>query len=233
MPRLPARWLTAICASVILYHLSGLQRVTPSSLALVPLAAKSPCNWLATGVPWLTLFDHDTVGPENLASQGYCVEDVGTLKVIATAELCHWLNPAVHVQALAERFKRSAARTIPGDKRLIVFACVDSIGTRKLLWESLRHRVAFFVDGRMSAEVLRVLAVASPAMNADYANTLFEPAEAFHGSCTGRSTIYTASIAAGLMVGQWTRWLRGLPVDADLTLNLLASELSLAIPTSA
>ena len=27
------------------------------------------------------------------------------------------------------------------------------------------------------------------------------------------------------MVGQFARWLRGLPVDADLMLNLLSSEL--------
>jgi hypothetical protein len=186
----------------------------------------------AMGVPWLTLCDHDTVGPENLASQGFCVEDLGTQKVIATAELCRRLNPSVHVQAMAERFKRSAVRTLTDDKRLIVFACVDSISTRRLLWDSLRHQAALFVDGRMSAEVLRVLAVASPATDAAYVTTLFDEAEAFTGSCTGRSTIYTASIAAGLMVGQWTRWLRGLPVDSDLTLNLLASELSLGSAAS-
>jgi molybdopterin-synthase adenylyltransferase len=186
----------------------------------------------AMGVPRLTLCDHDIVGTENLASQAYCVEDLGTQKVIATAGLCRRLNPSVHVHALAERFKRSTARTLAGDNRLIVFACVDSISTRRLLWECLRHSVALFVDGRMSAEVLRVLAVASPATDAGYATTLFDEAQAFTGSCTGRSTIYTASIAAGLMVGQWTRWLRVLPVDADLTLNLLASELSLASTAS-
>jgi len=35
----------------------------------------------------------------------------------------------------------------------------------------------------------------------------------------------TASIAAGLMVHPLTRWLRDLPLDFDLSLNLLASEL--------
>ena len=39
-----------------------------------------------------------------------------------------------------------------------------------------------------------------------------------------RSTIYAASIAAGIMVHQFTRWLRGIPVDFDTTLNLLAGE---------
>ena len=40
-----------------------------------------------------------------------------------------------------------------------------------------------------------------------------------------------AAIAAGLMTGQFARWLRGLPVDCDLSLNLLASELAVAEPT--
>jgi len=48
------------------------------------------------------------------------------------------------------------------------------------------------------------------------------------GSCTTRGVIYTAAIAAGLMMGQFTRWLRGLPTDNDLSLNLLASEMTVA-----
>jgi len=44
--------------------------------------------------------------------------------------------------------------------------------------------------------------------------------------CESGSTIYTASIAAGLMLHQFTRWLRAVPVDADLTFNLLASEIA-------
>ena len=59
-----------------------------------------------------------------------------------------------------------------------------------------------------------------------YASTLFQQHEAQAGSCTSKSTIYTASIAAGLMVCQVMRWLRRLPLDKDLSLNLLATELS-------
>ena len=47
-------------------------------------------------------------------------------------------------------------------------------------------------------------------------------------ACTAKSTIYTANIAAGLMLHQFTRWLRGLPVERDLMLNLLAGELAIA-----
>jgi sulfur carrier protein ThiS adenylyltransferase len=107
----------------------------------------------------------------------------------------------------------------------MAFCCVDSITTRRLIWESLRSRVAFFVDGRMSAEVIRVLAVESPATDGYYATTLFDSGQAYEGACTTRSTIYTASIAAGLMVGQMTKWLRRLPVESDINLNLLSMEL--------
>lgn len=70
------------------------------------------------------------------------------------------------------------------------------------------------------------------ACNADgrsrYARTLFPQAESQRGSCTSRSTIYSAGIAAGLMVHQFTRWLRCIPVDADTMLNLLAGEWSVS-----
>ena len=57
-----------------------------------------------------------------------------------------------------------------------------------------------------------------------YPTTLFAQAEAQRGQCTSRGTIYTASIAAGMMVHQFSRWLRGIPVDRDISLNLLAGE---------
>lgn len=180
----------------------------------------------AVGVPRLTLFDDDTVGVENLASQGYWEEDLNAPKVSSTAALCWRINPQIQVFPKAERFKRSSARGLATQDHMVVFACVDSILVRGLIWESLRQQAALFLDGRMSAEVVRVLAVDSPPTDRYYATTLFDADRAYTGSCTARSTIYTASIAAGLMVGQMTKWLRQLPVDPDQTLNLLAAELT-------
>ena len=45
------------------------------------------------------------------------------------------------------------------------------------------------------------------------------------GACTSQSTIYCAGIAAGLMLHQFSRWLRGIAVSQDISLNLLAAEL--------
>jgi sulfur carrier protein ThiS adenylyltransferase len=181
----------------------------------------------AVGVPLLLLYDPDVVEGVNLAPQGYRPDQLGAAKADATAADCRRLNPQVHVIAHAERFRRTTARRVAvAGSSLLVFACVDRIGTRRLLWEALRDQAALLVDGRMSAEVLRVLAVATPALDGYYATTLFDAGEAYAGACTARSTIYTAPIAAGLMLGQMTKWLRRLPVDADLTLNLLSAELT-------
>jgi len=76
----------------------------------------------------------------------------------------------------------------------------------------------------MLGEVIRVLAVTDRASGNQYASTLFPQADAQPGQCTSRSTIYTAMVAAGLMIHQFSRWLCKLRLDADATLNLLAGE---------
>jgi hypothetical protein len=48
------------------------------------------------------------------------------------------------------------------------------------------------------------------------------------GRCTAKSTLYAASIAAGLMIAQFARWLRGFDVVPDQTLNLFAVELAVS-----
>jgi sulfur carrier protein ThiS adenylyltransferase len=174
----------------------------------------------AIGVPWLQLVDFDTVEEVNLAPQGYLEADLGRPKVDATAEMCRMLNSQVELTVEPVRFRRSmeAGNTI--------FCCVDKIDTRRLIWDAVKDRVDFWVDGRMSAEVLRVLTACDPAGRKHYPTTLFAQEEAYVGACTARSTIFCSNIAAGLMVSQLAKWLRGLPTDPDMTLNLLSGELT-------
>ena len=175
---------------------------------------------VAMGVPWLQLVDHDHVEISNLASQGYQEEDLGKPKVEATAALCKRINSNIEISLVPERFRRSMET---GDA---VFCCVDRIDVRRLIWEAVESQVGFFGDGRMSAEVLRVLTACDAESRIRYPTTLFQTEEAFVGPCTAKTTIYCAKIAAGLMVAQFTKYLRQLPVEADIQMNLLASELS-------
>ena len=176
----------------------------------------------AIGIPWLQLVDFDTVEESNLASQGYLEDDLERPKVQATADLCQQINHQLEVYEINERFRRS---TEIGN---VVFNCVDSIETRGLIWESVKDKCSFYVDGRMSAEVLRVLTACDITTREHYPTTLFSAGEAYAGTCTAKTTIYCANIAAGFMLAQFTKHLRNLPVDADIQLNLLTSEITVS-----
>ncbi len=77
----------------------------------------------------------------------------------------------------------------------------------------------------MLGEIIRVLTVAGETDRAHYLTTLFAAEDAEVGRFTARGTVYTANIAAGLMLHQFSRWLRGIGVEKDQMLNLLAAEL--------
>jgi molybdopterin/thiamine biosynthesis adenylyltransferase len=174
----------------------------------------------AMGISKLQLIDFDRVEIENLCCQGYLEHDMGMMKVEATSQMCRLINSQVAVEQMGQRFQRSAP---VGD---VLFCCVDSIDTRKLIWEAVKDRVSIFVDTRMSASVARVITVIDSLDREHYPTTLFGAGEAYQGSCTAKSTIYTANIAAGLAIAQFTKWMCSLMVDTDICLNILASEMS-------
>jgi sulfur carrier protein ThiS adenylyltransferase len=174
----------------------------------------------AMGISWLQLVDFDVVEVSNLASQGYLQDDLGRPKVQATADLCQQINHGMEVHEVAERFRRSM------EIGNVAFCAVDKIDARRLVWEAVKNKVDFFADGRMSAEVLRVLTACDPASRKHYPTTLFAAEEAYVGACTAKTTIYCANIAGGLMLAQFAKWLRRLPIDPDVSLNLLTGELA-------
>ena len=174
----------------------------------------------AIGVRRLQLVDFDTVEESNIATQGYFEDDIGRPKVRATAHQCQQINHGLMIDEQCGRFRRSM------DIGTVVFVCVDSIDIRRLIWNATRHTVALFVDGRMSAESLRVLTASQTVGQEHYPDTLFRAEEAYQGTCTAKSTIFCANIAAGLMVSQFTKYLRRLPLDCDIQFNLLSNELS-------
>ena len=156
----------------------------------------------------------------NVTTQGYLASDLGQFKVEATREAIARIDPQICVELVTDRFRPSLRH---GDA---VFCCVDSISARAAIWRSVSSRCRFWVDGRMLGEIIRVLAVAEGVGRDHYVTTLFPQAEAQVGRCTAQSTIYTAKIAAGLMLHQFARWLRGMPLDQDVLVNLLAREWS-------
>jgi sulfur carrier protein ThiS adenylyltransferase len=176
----------------------------------------------AIGTPRIQLIDFDTVELTNITTQGYRRQDLGVAKVEATAQLIMELDDSIQVETIPDRFRPSV------NIREAVFCCVDSISARAAIWRSVSRKCGFWTDGRMLGETIRILTATKDSGIDHYTATLFPQAQAQMGSCTSRSTIYAASIAAGMMLHQFSRFLRRLSVDGDLNLSLLASELGLA-----
>ena len=174
------------------------------------------------GARKLQLIDFDHVEPTNITTQGYIAADLGLEKVQSTAQAIRQIDPTIELQLVADRFRPQH------DVGEVVFCCVDSISARAAIWRAAGHRCRFWCDGRMLGEVIRILTVADDQGRRHYPTTLFQQAEAAGRRLHSRGVIYTANIAAGLMIHQLVRWLRWQPIDQDLSLNLLVSELTAA-----
>ena len=199
-----------------------LQSLTATVIGVGAIGRQVALQLAAIGIRKLRLIDFDIVEPTNITTQGYRHSDLGLTKVVATEQAVREIDPTIELVTINDRFR---PRHMAGEA---VFCCVDSISTRSAIWRAVHSATQFWCDGRMLGEVLRILSATDDSSREHYPTTLFEQSEAQTGSCTARSTIYTANIAAGLMLHQFSRWLRGARVDADMTFNLLAGELTAA-----
>jgi sulfur carrier protein ThiS adenylyltransferase len=195
-----------------------LVRVQATVIGVGAIGRQVALQLAAIGAPRLQLIDFDEVDVSNVTTQGYWAEEIGWLKVETLGQTIRRIDPHIEVESICDRFRPKL------ELGRALFCCVDSISTRSVIWRAVQDRCDFWADGRMLAEVIRVLAAADREGRRYYGGSLFPQAMAQPGSCTSRSTIYGASIAAGLMVHQFTRWLRGIPVERDVMLNLLAAE---------
>jgi len=205
-------------------ELVPMEKLKPLTVTVIGLGAigrQVVLQLAALGVQRLQLIDFDNVEPTNITTQGYLAADLEQPKVEATACAVQAIDDSLEVEQVIDRFRPGL---VTGE---VIFVCVDSISSRTAIWRTLRHQCAFWCDGRMRGEVLRILTAVDSKSRDHYDTTLFAQAEAQTGACTSRSTIYTASIAAGLMLHQFTRWMRSICTERDLTFNLLASELCL------
>jgi hypothetical protein len=80
----------------------------------------------------------------------------------------------------------------------------------------------------MLGETVRILTVDFTDLETvnQYADTIPTDSEVQTGACTARGAIFTAAIAAGMMVSQFVRWLRKEPTDVDLLYNIRVNALS-------
>lgn len=173
----------------------------------------------AIGTPWIQLIDFDTVEEGNLAAQGFMEEDLGKPKVEAVGQICAKINSEGEIQSINDRFR--AGMPIGN----VVFSCVDDISVRELMFKAVKDEIDLFIDGRMAAEAFQVITAWDKDSKKHYLTTLFTPEEAYQGSCTAKTTIYSSNIVAGMMVSQLAKYLREFSIYKEIQYNLLTHEI--------
>lgn len=152
------------------------------------------------GITQIEVFDHDVVSIENMSNQGFRFKDIGKQKAQALAEI---VSDYTNVKLVCADRKFTQA-DMAGRKGIVISA-VDSMKARQMIWDGLLNEynmVKWLIDPRMSAEFFTLFCM-NPADAKDrvtYAKNLFKDEDAVPTPCTAKSTVYTATLAAGLVV---------------------------------
>jgi len=170
---------------------------------------------VALGISKLTIIDPAVIEAGDVTSAGFRLDDVGHPKVDGVGDICHRTNPLLDFTGLQVRFRPGL---FPGTS---LFCCVDLAAYRKAIWLGVERRCRFWADIRLSGEALRVLVASDDVSKRRYAAALTEKSSKRRRKALP-TLICTAGLAASLVVHQFTRYLRGLAVDEDVTFDPLA-----------
>jgi len=149
------------------------------------------------GISGLVIYDMDSVGTENLATQLHRLSDVGKFKVDAISDAISTYANDVTVFARVERV--TAQTTF--DTRFVICA-VDNILTRQEVWRSVHYPIVrYFIDARMSAEEFHLYTVdlRSDDSVKRYNDMIWQESDENipELKCTMKATIFCAFMAAG------------------------------------
>lgn len=179
------------------------------------------------GVGTVELWDHDTVDPVNLGTQGWLHSQLGQLKTQALAEEMRWRQTPVLVIG-----QPNAWRPIVHLRYPAVFCCVDSMTVRKQLYRKFKEEAearvergqpyGFFCDTRMAALTWRLYTLTDAKSARMYPRALFSDDQALQQSCTAQSTFFCASSVAAAAINEYVNHLRGFPVSYHVEHDLLA-----------
>lgn len=145
------------------------------------------------GVENITVYDFDEVSIENMNNQFFRFKDIGSNKATALAALVEDFT-GVKINAIPSKYET-------GDLEGIVVVAVDSMDVRAQIFEQVitQPNVRWLVDPRMSAEMYAqyVCRTQVEISKKFYEGYLYPDSEAIAERCTAKSTIYTATLAAG------------------------------------
>ena len=146
----------------------------------------------------MQIFDYDYVAVHNMGGQMFNVEDIGERKVYCMQNKIRRFYTGM-LYAYDTKFRIN----YPGYD--IVLSCVDSMSSRKDIFETYRNesRKKLLIDGRLAAEQFQVLCVDftdAYSVERYQKEFLFDDKEAEQTICSYKQTSYMSAMIASYMV---------------------------------
>jgi len=143
----------------------------------------------------ITVYDKDTVDPENMNCQFFPIESIGQNKANVLKVVVEDFT-GIKINAIQEHYDPDKHGFIRGD---IVISAVDSMSVRKMIfaWTMANH----LIDGRMGAEYIQMYHVFmdNQEHRSTYDKSLYSDEDAVQERCTAKATMYTVNLIAGLI----------------------------------
>jgi molybdopterin/thiamine biosynthesis adenylyltransferase len=179
-----------------------LGRVRVAMVGAGGIGAPAALSLAKMGVSRLTVWDFDTVGPENFGPQFYGPKEVNRPKVLALGGMLSKRAPWCDYTGIQERYTGE-----PFDADVVI-AAVDSLNARKIIWSGIDDDSRILlVDPKMGAEVLTVHTVIPQEDNDWYPHEL--EGTAVEAVCTAKATFHCGMVAGAYVAQAVKAWLVG------------------------
>jgi len=147
------------------------------------------------GFKYMTLYDHDVISEDNLATQLHRCSDVGTPKVYSLMETLRMFSDDVEPMAVQDIV--TALTELTGS---IIISCVDSIKARQEIWAAVQRcsYCDWYVEMRMGAEEANIHSVDMRGDIGWYDDYIAGQSDEMiaDAPCTSKATIFCAFGAA-------------------------------------
>jgi tRNA A37 threonylcarbamoyladenosine dehydratase len=145
------------------------------------------------GISKLSIYDFDKVEEHNIPSQLYSLSDVSKLKVDVLSKMLLHMAPynknAILVFNNAEEITEQTNLDYINKNDIIILA-FDSLKARKTIYDKVKAKDVWIIDGRMLGEMFSIFTV-KPSVNAkEYEQSL--DGKPFKGECGVESISYNA-----------------------------------------
>ena len=169
------------------------------------------------GIKDITVYDFDVVEEHNIANQAFCIHQIDKEKVIALSDIiAEETNTEINIKN--EKFIN---QRLSG----IVFLMVDSMASRKEIWENsikMKTTIPLLIEPRMGLDGGRIYNVEPVNLNhiKEYENTYYSDDEAEVSACGNSMTVITSAMGiASWCARQLINFTNEIELDNEILLD--------------